>query len=180
MPNACSPPPRLLDALARVRLLSLDVDGVLTDGGLYYTESGEELRRFNVRDGLGIQMLGAAGLPVAVLTASATPAIAQRCRRLNVGLVRTGCTDKLTEVTAICAELGITLAEVAHMGDDLNDLPLLKAVGCPITVADGVEAVQEVALWATSRRGGDGAVREICDLLLARTGIAAVAPALTV
>lgn len=161
--------------LARIRLLSLDVDGVQTDGGLYYTESGEELRKFHVRDGMGIQMLMAAGVHVAVITASATPCIAQRGRRLGVRHTLTGVHDKLEALTTLCRSLDVDLADVAHMADDVNDLAVLRAVGFPIAVADAQPEVLAVACHVTNRAGGQAPVREICDqILAARAAQAAV------
>lgn len=157
---------KLLDLLATVRLLSLDTDGVLTDGGLYYTDAGDELRKFNVKDGLGIKLAQAAGVAVAIITASASTAIAHRGRVLGVDHVFLKTEDKIGRLTALCRELGIGLDAVAHVGDDLNDLPLLNAVGCPLTVADATDEAKAVAIYVTGLPGGGGAVREICDLLV--------------
>ena len=152
---------------ARVRLLSLDVDGVLTDGGLYYDDEGRQQRRFNVRDGQGIKTAMAAGIAVALITASTTEAIRHRAATLGIDTVRLGATDKLAALEAVAGELGLGLADVAHVGDDTNDVPVLSAVGLPMTVADGVAEVRTIAAYVTARPGGGGAVREICDLLVA-------------
>ncbi|MCW8835853.1 MAG: HAD hydrolase family protein [Rhodospirillales bacterium] len=161
----------LIPRLARIRLLSLDVDGVLTDGGLYYTDSGEELRKFNVKDGMGIKRARAAGVEVCIISASSTPSIVHRGKRLGVPHVFVSVEDKLQTLTGLCGELGIDLAEVAHIGDDINDLPVLGKVGLPMTVADAVEAVRDEVRFVTERRGGEGAVREICDLLVRARGV---------
>ncbi len=160
-----------LDARLRsVALLSLDVDGVLTDGGLYYAEDGTELRRFNVKDGMGLKRLRASGVEVAILTASTTPAIRHRADRLGIVHCHLGATDKLTVLETLGRDLGVGLDRIAHMGDDLNDLPILTRVGCPLTVADAVPEVIEAACFVTRRGGGQGAVRELCDLIVtART-----------
>jgi 3-deoxy-D-manno-octulosonate 8-phosphate phosphatase (KDO 8-P phosphatase) len=152
--------------LARVRLLLLDVDGVQTDGGLYYTETGAELRRFNVKDGTGIQRVLASGIYVAFVTHSSTPAIAARAVKLGITRCLEGISDKLSAVTALCRELGVNLSDTAFVGDDINDLQVLRAVGCPLTVADAVSEVVAIAIWQSGRNGGAGAVREACDLLL--------------
>lgn len=152
--------------IARVRLLSLDVDGVQTDGGLYYTETGAELRRFHVHDGMGIKHVMAQGIAVIFVTQSSTPAISERARKLGITRYFDGVEDKLTPVSSLCDELGLTLDEVAHMGDDVNDLELMNAVGCPVTVANALAEVADIAVWTAARRGGAGAVREFCDLLL--------------
>jgi YrbI family 3-deoxy-D-manno-octulosonate 8-phosphate phosphatase len=153
--------------LAAVRLLTLDVDGVQTDGSLYYTEAGDIMRRFNVRDGMGIKRLMAAGIAVAFVSQSATPAILARGKMLGVTRCLNGIDDKLTAVSKLCAELGLSLAEVAHMGDDVNDLPLFRAVGLAATVSDAAADIAAAAHWRSSRAGGQGAVREFCELLLA-------------
>ncbi len=161
-----------LDAkLARIKLLSVDVDGVQTDGGLYYAEDGTELRKFNVLDGFGLKMVQQAGLPVALITASKTPAIAKRGARLGLAHVHVGVGDKVAVLEDICAKMDIGLMDVAHIGDDLNDVPVLKRVGCPLSVANGRDAVKSVALWSTKAKGGDGAVRELCERILRARGI---------
>lgn len=153
--------------LQSVKLLSLDVDGILTDGGLYYTETGGELRKFNVKDGMGMKKLREAGVEICIISASTTNAIQERGKRLGIPHVYTGAKNKIDILNKICAELNIDLSNVAHMGDDLNDLPIMEAIGTPITVADAVEAVKEQTIYITQKNGGQGAVREICDLLIA-------------
>ena len=163
--------PSLEQHLARIQLLSLDCDGVMTDGGLYYGPTGDEMRRFNVRDGVGIKAVMAAGIEVAFITASKTPAIQHRARALGVAHCITGAEDKLGALEELCGKLGISLADVAHMGDDINDLPVLAKVGAPLTVADSVPDVRAVALFTSERNGGDGAVRDICERILAAKGV---------
>jgi 3-deoxy-D-manno-octulosonate 8-phosphate phosphatase (KDO 8-P phosphatase) len=161
---------QFLERLSGIKLLSLDTDGVLTDGGLYYTDDGEELRKFNVKDGLGIQRVQAAGVKVAIITASSTPSIAHRGRRLGVDYVFLDCADKLATLVRICDEMGIDLNQVGHVGDDLNDLPVFGAVGCPMAVADATDEALSSVLFVTKKKGGDGAVREICDLIISIQG----------
>jgi 3-deoxy-D-manno-octulosonate 8-phosphate phosphatase (KDO 8-P phosphatase) len=158
------------DVLGRVRMLSLDVDGVLTDGALYYTEDGGQIRKFHVRDGVGMKRVLAAGVEMALITASKTQAIRHRGEDLGIPHVILGAIDKLAALTGLCRDLGIDLAHVAHMGDDLNDVPVLEAVGCPLSVANGVPEAKDAALYVTARAGGDGAVREVCDMLVAARG----------
>jgi 3-deoxy-D-manno-octulosonate 8-phosphate phosphatase (KDO 8-P phosphatase) len=161
----------LLQRLARVKLLSLDVDGVLTDGGLYFTDDGHQFRKFNVKDGMGMQRVRDAGIEVAILSAGSSSAVEERAKSLGIQHVFIGVADKLAVISRLCQDLGIGLDDVGHVGDDLNDVPMLSAVGCPISVSDAVSEAREAAVFVTERRGGDGAVREICDLLLvARTG----------
>lgn len=152
---------------AQVKMLVLDVDGVLTDGGLYYTETGEELKKFNVKDGLGIKLVMAAGIHVAIISAGFSAATLHRAKRLGIESVFTGIENKLDTLEDLCAQLGVPLSQVAYVGDDLIDLPILERVGCPLTVADAMPANQAIACYITQRGGGQGAVREVCDLLLA-------------
>ena len=161
---------QFLERLSGIKLLSLDTDGVLTDGGLYYTDDGEELRKFNVKDGLGIQRVQAAGVKVAIITSSSTPSIAHRGRRLGVDYVFLDCEDKLATLVRICDEMGIDLNQVGHVGDDLNDLAVFGAVGCPMAVADATDEALTSVLFVTKKKGGDGAVREICDLIVSIQG----------
>ena len=158
---------RLTAKLAAIRLLSLDCDGVMTDGGLYYAADGTELRRFNVRDGVGIKALMAVGVDIAFITASRTPAIQHRANSLGVRHCFVGAEDKLAALKALCARLDVPLEAVAHVGDDVNDIPLLQSVGMPMTVADATPEVRALAVYAARRKGGDGAVREISERILA-------------
>ncbi|BAU11434.1 3-deoxy-D-manno-octulosonate 8-phosphate phosphatase, putative [Leptolyngbya sp. NIES-3755] len=156
----------LRSRLAQVKLLALDVDGVMTDGGLYYTETGEELKKFNVKDGLGIKLLMTAGIQVAIISAGFSASTLHRAKRLGIDSVFTGIENKLETLEQLCQQLNVSLSEVAYVGDDLIDVPILERVGCPITVADAMPANQAIALYITRHRGGQGAVREVCDLLL--------------
>lgn len=157
----------LKERLAKIKLLSLDTDGVLTDGGLYYTDSGDELRKFNVKDGMGMVRLQNAGIGIVIITASSSPSIAHRAARLGVENVFLETADKLETLIKLCDKKGIDLSEVAHVGDDVNDIPVLDAVGCPISVADAVEQAKEAAVYVTGKNGGQGAVREVCEMILA-------------
>ncbi|WP_071515722.1 HAD hydrolase family protein [Geitlerinema sp. PCC 9228] len=163
-------PTDLQPNFARVQLLVLDVDGVLTDGGLYYTASGEEFKKFNVKDGMGIKLILKAGIQAAIITASEAPATRHRAQKLGIQHVRVGVEDKLTALKELCQKLELDLSQVAYMGDDINDLPPMRAVGCPLTVADAMPANRAVAIYITEKSGGDGAVREICNLLLSLHG----------
>lgn len=158
--------PELLARLRGIKLLSLDVDGVLTDGGLYYAEDGHQLRKFNVKDGMGMKRAMSVGVEIAIISAGITPCIIKRGEDLGVRNIHLGAENKSAKLKEVCAELGITLAQAAHMGDDLNDIPVLEAVGCALTVADAVGAVKDLADFVTEKGGGAGAVREICDLLV--------------
>ena len=150
----------------RIELLALDVDGILTDGGLYYTESGEVCKKFNVKDGKGIKLLMQSGIEVAIISANHSAATVHRAQKLGIVNCFTGVEDKLQVLENLCHRLDISLDRVAYMGDDLNDLPVLKAVGLPLTVADAIPENQATAAYVTKLSGGQGAVREVCNLLL--------------
>ena len=156
----------VLRLLSRVRLLSLDVDGVLTDGGLYYTADGQVQRKYNVKDGVGIKRAIEAGIEVAIISAGASGSIPERAATLGIRHVFAGVEDKLGVFEGLCEKLDIGLEESAHIGDDINDVPLLEAVGCPIAVADAQPEAWAAALIITEKNGGAGAVREICDSLV--------------
>jgi len=170
--------PAEIKARARqVRLLVLDVDGVLTDGRLIYSAEGESTKRFHVRDGLGLRLLREQGYAIAVISARGGPALENRLRELGIGSAVLGTHDKLLALTGLSEELGIGLSECAFVGDDLWDLPALRAVGFPVSVADGHPLVRREVSYVTEEKGGRGAVREVADLLLAasdklETGVA--------
>ena len=154
-----------LEKLAKVKLLSLDVDGVLTDGGIYYTDTGDSFRIFNVKDGMGITLLQKAGILVAIISMGMPGAIDHRAKRLGIKYIYTDVANKAVSMLEIITDLGITMAEVAHMGDDVNDLPLFELAGLTIAVSDAMDEVKEKADIVTTKNGGDGAVREITDLI---------------
>jgi 3-deoxy-D-manno-octulosonate 8-phosphate phosphatase (KDO 8-P phosphatase) len=149
-----------------IRLLVLDVDGVLTDGRLYYGSHGEALKVFHVHDGHGIVELQRAGIAVAVISGRRSPMVSARCRELGVRHVFQGVSDKLTVLQKLLKRLKLTAAESACVGDDLPDLPLMERVGLSFAVADAVAAVRRRADRTTRARGGRGAVREVCEHLL--------------
>jgi len=155
----------VLRLLSKVKLLSLDVDGVLTDGGLYYSADGQIQRKFNVKDGVGIKRVMEAGVEVAIISAGASGSIPERAAALGIEHVFTGVKDKRAVLEALCEKLGIDPDESAHIGDDINDVPLLEIVGCPIAVCDAQPEAWAAAEIITERNGGAGAVREICDAL---------------
>lgn len=161
---------RLNKRLAGLKLLSLDTDGVLTDGGMYYTDAGDELRKFNVKDGMGMRMVRGAGVEVVIITASASPAIAHRGNWLGLEHVYLETRDKFAALVELCDKLGIDLDQVAHVGDDVNDIPVMEAVGCPISVNDAMPAAKAAAIYVTQKNGGQGAVREVCEMILAAKG----------
>ncbi len=162
---------RFQPALRRVRLLVLDVDGVLTDGRLYYGAKGETLKVFHVRDGHGIKEVAAAGVAVAIISGRKSAAVARRARELGIKIVVQGSTDKLAALQRIAQGRGLTLEHCACVGDDTPDAPILNACGLGIAVADAHGDALAAADLVTSRAGGRGAVREVCDWLMsARRG----------
>ncbi len=149
-----------------IRLVSLDCDGVMTDGRIYYGAE-ERLVAFHVRDGVGIRRMIRSGLAVAFLSGNSARAIASRAADLGVRHCLTGIEDKLAAIEGLCAALGFGIDSVAHLGDDLNDLPVMARAGLPAAVGDAVPEVRAAARIVTTRGGGDGAVREFADRLLA-------------
>ena len=152
--------------LANIRVLSCDVDGVLTDGGLYYDNNGQSMLRFNVQDGMGLKLLMKAGISVCFISQSNNGIIARRATALGITHCFMGIEDKLAVMLDLISELGVEMSQVCHIADDVNDLSLLEKVGVPVTVANGVQNVVDVCRFITSRPGGQGAVRELCDMVL--------------
>jgi 3-deoxy-D-manno-octulosonate 8-phosphate phosphatase (KDO 8-P phosphatase) len=155
----------------RVKLLILDVDGVLSDGQIIVTDSGEEIKAFHVQDGLGIQLLLENNLHVAVITGRNSPLVTKRMKDLKIPFVYQGQFDKLGAFEELLTQLKLHPDEVAHVGDDLPDLPLIKRVGLGVAVANATFLVKQHADWQTATAGGQGAVREVCDLILKAHGL---------
>jgi 3-deoxy-D-manno-octulosonate 8-phosphate phosphatase (KDO 8-P phosphatase) len=155
---------------ARVRLVTCDVDGVLTDGRIYVDDDGREFKAFSALDGVGLNLLARGNVTVAWITGSAAPAVAHRARQLHVEYVILDASDKLTAWNALRADLGFAAEECAHIGDDLPDIPVLAACGLAVTVPHAPAAVRAHAHHVTTREGGRGAVRELAELVLAAQG----------
>jgi len=162
--------PELIEKLKDVALLLLDVDGVLTDGQITYTEQGHEIKSFNVRDGLGIRLAMDGGIRVGIVTARTSEALRHRCRNLDIDLVFDGVRDKGAALAVVVKKTGVPPHRIAFVGDDLLDLPLMKRVGLSVAVSDAHDLVLEHADWVTTRGGGRGAVREVCEALLRSRG----------
>jgi 3-deoxy-D-manno-octulosonate 8-phosphate phosphatase (KDO 8-P phosphatase) len=158
------------DRAAAARLLALDVDGVLTDGRIYYGNSGEELKAFNIKDGLGIKLLQASGVKVAIITGRQSEIVARRARELGVEDVIQGRDDKRQALLELCQRHGLNIEECIYMGDDLPDLGAIAAAGLGMTVADASATVRQAADWISEARGGCGAVREACEFILSARG----------
>ncbi len=156
-----------LAVLRLIRLFATDVDGVLTDAGMYYSESGDEWKKFNTRDGMGIKLLQRAGILTALITQEQTKLVARRAEKLAIPEVHQGAHDKLSILRDIVARHGFDLSRVAYIGDDVNDLEALRAVGFSAAPADAVPAVRKAVHYVCSKKGGEGAIREVADLILA-------------
>jgi N-acylneuraminate cytidylyltransferase len=154
-------------SLAGIRALVVDVDGTLTDGGMYYDAGGEAMKKFNTRDAQGLKQLEAAGFEVAVVTAEMSKAVDARIRKLGIRHYVPGVTDKRAALTALAAQWGCSLQQIAYVGDDVNDLPAFEVAGFACCPADAVDAIRERADYVATRAGGAGAVREVCESLLA-------------
>jgi 3-deoxy-D-manno-octulosonate 8-phosphate phosphatase (KDO 8-P phosphatase) len=151
-------------------VIGFDVDGTLTDGRLLYGDDGNESKSFHVQDGLGIKLLQLAGIEVVLVTARVSAVVERRGRELGIDRVHTHTREKLACMQGIAAELGIGMDQVAFMGDDLPDLATLRAAGLAIVPANAHDWVKPAAHWTTPRRGGEGAARDACDLLLHAQG----------
>lgn len=161
----------VFEKAAKIRLLTLDVDGVLTDGKLYISDEGQDSKAFYARDGLGIKMLQETGVIIAVITGKTSQVVEHRMRYgLGVQHVFQGQKDKVPALEQLCDTLKIGFEEVAHVGDDINDLPLFARVGLSIAVADAYPLVLDSADWHTKAGGGQGAVREVCELIMQAQG----------
>lgn len=155
---------------AGIRLACFDVDGTLTDGRLFFDAHGNELKAFHVHDGQGLRLLEDAGIAVALITARRSAIVQARARELRLSHVYDGVADKLARLKQVCADGGITLSQVAYMGDDLPDLACLQSVGLSACPGDALPAIRERAHWTSDFPGGGGAARQLCDLLLAAQG----------
>lgn len=151
-------------------MLVLDVDGVLSDGRLYYGNAGEELKAFNIKDGLGIKLLQRSGVAVAIITGRSSDIVHRRAAELGITDIIQGREDKLTALTELCERNNLAPSDCAYMGDDLPDLAAISAAGLGMTVANGAAAVQEAADWCSRALGGEGAVREACEFILDAQG----------
>jgi len=155
---------------ASIKMLLLDVDGVLTDGKLYFGNNGEELKAFNIYDGLGIKFLQRNGVQVGIVTGRTSQLVARRAADLGIKIVVQGREDKLVAIHELQKQHAISLAEIAYMGDDLPDLTAIQHVGLGMTVANASSIIKKQAKWTSQYTSGNGAVREACELILAAQG----------
>jgi 3-deoxy-D-manno-octulosonate 8-phosphate phosphatase (KDO 8-P phosphatase) len=157
---------KLLQQARNIRLLIMDVDGVLSDGKVYYSNRGDELKNFNIKDGLGIKLLHQSGIKTAIITGRHSEIVERRAKELNISHVYQGQSNKISAYRSILQQEELTAEQVAHVGDDLPDLPLMRMSGLGIAVQDAHWFVRQHADWVTAQAGGSGAVREIAELLL--------------
>lgn len=155
---------------AQIKLLVLDVDGILTDGGLYFDEGGQHFKRFDMRDGMGLQLLRKGGVEIAVISGHASKATEARLERLQITRRVTGVRNKLEAFEQLLLETELPREAVAAMGDDWNDLSMMREAGVAFTVPEAPIEIRNLAHYITERSGGRGAVREVCELILRSSG----------
>jgi 3-deoxy-D-manno-octulosonate 8-phosphate phosphatase (KDO 8-P phosphatase) len=155
---------------SRIKLLLMDCDGVLTDGRLWLMESGEEQKSFNVRDGMGLDLLRRAGLRSGVISGRVSEALERRSQELQIDFLRQGTSDKIRAFSEILLEARVDTGEVGFIGDDINDIPLMQQSELAVAVADAAEETRKVAHFVTRAKGGDGAVREVIEIILKAQG----------
>jgi 3-deoxy-D-manno-octulosonate 8-phosphate phosphatase (KDO 8-P phosphatase) len=155
---------------ARIRLVVFDVDGVLSDGSLYFSDDGTEIKAFNSKDGHGIKMLKSSGVDVAVITGRSSPLVTRRMQALGIEHVFQGHEDKLPVFEKLLESLDLDAEQAAYVGDDVVDLPVMRRVGLAVSVADAHPLVLEHAHWCTRNPGGNGAAREVCEQVMAAQG----------
>ncbi|HXI03342.1 MAG TPA: HAD-IIIA family hydrolase, partial [Candidatus Saccharimonadales bacterium] len=161
---------RLEPKIRPLRLLLLDVDGVLTDGGIYYTESGEEMKRFHIQDGMGVDLLQRAGIQVGILTGRTSSIVERRARELGIRILKQGFYDKSAGFEEVLREENLSREEVGYMGDDVQDLTVLKKAGFSAAPLNAAPEIQLEADYVTARSGGEGAIREVAGLILTVLG----------
>jgi 3-deoxy-D-manno-octulosonate 8-phosphate phosphatase (KDO 8-P phosphatase) len=157
-------------ACAKIELILSDVDGVMTDGGIWIADDGRQLLKFHIRDGLGIRLWRESGKLFGIVTGRDLEAVRRRAADLKIDILRQGIDQKLPVVDAIAEELGITREAICYVGDDLLDLPAIRAVGLGVAVADAAEEVRAAARYTTSMPGGQAPIREVVEVILKNTG----------
>lgn len=163
-------PPAVIERARQVRLMIFDVDGVLTDGRLWYSEHGELMKGFHALDGHGLRLMRESGVDVALMTGREGPIVARRAAELGIPLVFQGVRDKGQAISRLAQAQGLELSEVGYMGDDIIDMAALQRVGFAASVPNAPAYVNQIVHWVSSRPGGSGAVRDCCDVILAAQG----------
>ncbi|MCK5607140.1 acylneuraminate cytidylyltransferase [Candidatus Pacearchaeota archaeon] len=154
-----------------IKLIAMDVDGVLTDAGMYYSEDGNELKKFNTRDGKGIELVRNEGIKTALITQEKTKIVEKRATKLGINYVHQGIRDKVKVIEEIALKENLTMNQIAYMGDDVNDISVLKIVGASFAPNDASEEVKHIVSYIMSRKGGEGAVREMVDIILGKNQV---------
>ncbi len=160
----------LTEKIKPLRVVAFDVDGILTDGGLYLSDSGEEFKRFNSLDGHGLKMLKATGVELAIITGRTSKCVEMRAKNLGITRLYQGVEDKLAAMRSLLADLQLEPESAAFMGDDVIDLPVMRRVGLALSVPAAPQLVRDHAHYVTQREAGAGAVREVCELIMAAQG----------
>ncbi len=156
-----------MQVAGQIKLVLTDVDGVLTDGGVYYGPEGEVMKRFNIRDGMGVERLRAVGVDVGIITGEKSESVKRRAEKLHIEILHLFCKDKIAVFDEICSEYGYSPSEIAYIGDDVNDYEVMQRVGLSATPADGLPQIQEIARYVCTQRGGNGAFREFAEFIIA-------------
>ncbi|MCX7909802.1 MAG: HAD-IIIA family hydrolase [Ignavibacteria bacterium] len=156
----------LKEKLKKIKLFAMDVDGTLTDGKVYYSRDGEELKAFCIRDGMGIELLHHYGIQTCIITTETSQIVTSRAMKLKIDHVMLGSKDKLKDLKELSSELNISLEEIAYIGDDINDIQALEGVGFSACPSDAIKYVKEKVDYICSNSGGSGAVREVIELIL--------------
>ncbi len=160
----------IIEKAREIRLVIFDVDGVLTDGSLFFGDDGQEYKAFHSRDGHGMKMLQKSGVPIGIITGRNSKVVEHRMNNLGITHVYQGKLDKLPAFEELCTTLGVTAEQVAYVGDDVVDLPILRRVGLAVAVQDAHPLVKQHAHWTTEHGGGRGAARDLCELILSAQG----------
>lgn len=149
-----------------IKMFLTDCDGCLTDGGMYYSEHGDELKKFNTRDGMGFALLRAKGIITGIVTSESIELNRRRAEKLKLDVLEVGCKDKATVIDKLCMKYGVTPENVAYIGDDINDMLAIKMVGFGCAPADAIPQIKAVADYVTKAKGGEGVIREVAELVL--------------
>lgn len=152
-------------SLQKIKMLIVDVDGTLTDGGMYYSPEGDFLKKFNTRDAKGLALLSDKGIKIAIITSEDTPIVEARAKKLGIRFCFLGIRNKIMTIKKLCSDMDITFNEIAYIGDDLNDLECMKQVGFSACPADAIPEIRSISNYIAINKGGFGAVREICDYI---------------
>ena len=154
--------------LSKVKMLLTDCDGCLTDGGMYYAEEGDELKKFNTRDGMAFKLLREAGIIVGIMTGEDRELNRRRAAKLKLDILENGCTDKVNNLQRLCKQFGVTPEEIVYIGDDVNDLEVIRMVHFGCCPSDAAFTVRAAADYITGAKGGEGVIREVAELILAQ------------